>query len=216
MKPARFIVAGLSGLALAVVLVTGVSQTPTAQAQVGPTRLTLAAGSEARFRAHEVFVVQSMPNEAVGTTREVSGVIVLGPDGAILADQSLITVGLSSLQSDTDRRDAYIKRHTLQVDQFPNATFVPTSAEGLPAPLPTSGQLSFLLNGDLTLRDVTRPAVWTVLAELGETEVLGQAATSIILADFGMEKPTVGPILSIEDQIVLELDFRAVREALLE
>ena len=214
MRTARLTAAWLAGLALA--LLVGVGQAPTAQAQMGATRLTLVEGSEARFRAQEVFVVQSLPNEAVGTTRDVSGAIVVAPDGAILADQSLINVGLSSLQSDTDRRDAYIKRNTLQVDLFPTATFVPTSAEGLPAPLPTSGQISFLLNGDLTIRDVTRPAVWSVVAELGEVEVLGQAATSIILTDFGMEKPTVGPVLSIEDEIVLEIAFRTVRETLFE
>jgi polyisoprenoid-binding protein YceI len=208
---------GLWFMALVLALAVGLLSGPEAvSAQGQATRLTIAPGSEARFRAREVLVGRTLPSEAVGVTRDVSGAVAIAPDGAILADQSAIVVDLRNLQTDTDRRDAFIKSNTLEVDQYPTVTFVPTAAEGLPNPLPGSGHASFLLIGDLTIRDATQPAVWNVTADFAETMVTGLAATSITFDQYGMEKPTVSRVLSIEDEFKLEIDFHTVREALLE
>lgn len=61
---------------------------------------------------------------------------MLGPNGAILPDQSKITVDLTQIASDQSRRDNYIKQNTLEVDKFPSTEFVPREARGLPNPLP--------------------------------------------------------------------------------
>jgi polyisoprenoid-binding protein YceI len=212
----RFSGLWLMALALAVGLVSGAGSVHPVQAEGEATRLSLVAGSEARFRAREVLVGRSLPSEAVGVTQDVSGVVTVAPDGAILADQSAIVVELRNLRTDTDRRDAFIKNETLQIDQYPIVTFVPTAAEGLPVPLPGSGQASFLLIGDLTIRNVTQPAVWNVTADFSETEVNGLATTSLTFEQYGMEKPSVSRVLSIEDELKLEIDFRTSREALLE
>ena len=212
----RFTGLWLMVLALAIGLLNSPGAVETVKAEGQATRLSLAPGSEARFRAREVLVGRSLPSEAVGVTQEVSGVVSVAPNGAILADQSAIVVDLRNLQTDTDRRDAFIKNNTLQVGQYPTVTFVPTAAEGLPNPLPGSGQASFLLIGDLTIRDVTQPAVWTVTANFAETEVTGQATTSITFEQYGLEKRLFARVLSIEDEFKLEIDFRTAREALLE
>ena len=117
------------------------------------------AASTASYHAHEQLVGRTLPSEAVGTTAGVSGSLAFAADGTIVADQSKISVDLSKLQSDESRRDNFIKGNTLQTSRYPMATFVPTAVQGLPSPLPTSGQVTFQLLGDLTVHGVTKPVI---------------------------------------------------------
>jgi len=172
-----------------------------------------AASSKASYHAQEQLAGRNLPSEAVGTSNGVSGTIVLNPDGSVVADQSQIKVDLSKLTSDESRRDNYIKGSTLQTNQFPMATFTPRQVQGLPTPLPTSGQATFQLLGDLTVHGVTKPVTWQVTAQFDPSNVSGNATTNVNLSDFGMTPPKAGPVLSIEDGLTLELVFSAAREA---
>jgi len=167
------------------------------------------SSSQASYHAHEQLVGRTLPSEAVGTSKAVSGSIVLGPDGSIVPDQSQISVDLSKLTSDESRRDTFIKSSTLQTSRYPTATFVPRQAQGLPTPLPTSGQLTFQLAGDLTVHGATKPVTWQVAAQFDGANVSGDATTSVNITDFGMSPPKAGPVLSIEDGLTLELAFSA-------
>jgi polyisoprenoid-binding protein YceI len=172
------------------------------------TRVDLAAGgSEARYRAQETLSGRGF-NEAVGRTAGVTGAIVLNADGTVAADQSKISVDLTTLASDSGMRDNYIKRNTLQTEQYPTADFAITSAPGLPSPLPTSGTASFQMVGDLTVHGVTRPTTWDATATFEDGQVTGTASTTVLISDFGMEPPKAGPVLSIEDSVKLELDVK--------
>jgi polyisoprenoid-binding protein YceI len=170
-------------------------------------------GSQARYRAREQFVGAQLPNDAVGTTTEVSGQIVVDAAHQVVRDASRVTVDLRLLQSDQRQRDQFIQQNPLQTSQHPTAEFVPTEVRGLPGTLPTSGALTFQLAGDLTVHGVTRPAVWDVQAQMNGGAATGTATTRVTLADFGMTKPQVARIMSIDDTIVLELDFRVASAA---
>jgi polyisoprenoid-binding protein YceI len=170
------------------------------------------AASSASYHAREQLVGRGLPSDAVGTTSGVSGALVLGADGSVLADQSTISVDLTKLKSDESRRDNFIQGNTLQTRQFPTATFTPRAIQGLGMPLPTAGQATFQLLGDLTVHGVTKPATWQVTAQFADTSVTGNATTSVNLTDFGMTPPKAGPVLSIEDGLTLELTFTANRE----
>ena len=178
-------------------------------------RLTVVPeGSEARYRVQERLVGRDLPNDAVGTTSDITGQIVVDPSGRVVPEQSRITVNMASLQSDSERRDNYIRQNTLETDRFPSAEFIAGEAPGLPFPLPTSGEERFQLVGDLTVHGVTRPATWEVTAQFGEEEVTAVASTQVSMTDFGMTPPRVGPVLSVGDEAVLELDARLRRDAL--
>jgi polyisoprenoid-binding protein YceI len=180
----------------------------------GATTLVLdASSSQVSYHAQEQLVGRSLPSAAVGTAPVVSGSIVLSPDGSIAADQSQIQVDLRKLKSDESRRDNFIQGNTLQTSRFPMATFVPREAQGLPSPLPTSGQLTFQLAGDLTVHGVTRPVTWQVNAQFDGGSVSGAATTNVNISDFGMSPPKAGPVLSIQDGLTLELAFSAARQA---
>jgi polyisoprenoid-binding protein YceI len=186
--------------------------TPAPAGAVGGVRLTIVAdGSEARYKAREVLAGQTLPNDAIGVTNGVAGAIALSPTGTVMKDQSKITVDLRNLKSDQSMRDGFLQRSTLNTDQYPNAVFVPSEVKGLPSPLPTSGEATFQILGDLTLRDVTRPATWEVTATFSPEGVTGLATTAFMLADYSIPKPSVPRVASIEDKITLELAFKAAR-----
>jgi polyisoprenoid-binding protein YceI len=194
---------------------TPVADAPAVERTSEGIRLVLdPTSSEARYRAREQLAGRALPSEAVGSTRTVSGTIVLDAAGTIVREASKVTVDLRSLRSDEQRRDNYIQRNTLKTDQFPTAEFVPTQIRGLPSP-PPAGELAFQLLGDLTVHGTTRPVVWEVTARVDDTEVVGTATTQVKITDFGMELPRVALVLSIEDAIVLEVDFRATRSPVL-
>lgn len=172
-----------------------------------------ASGTEASFRVREQLARLNAPSDAVGKTSAVKGSIVLTPDGKIVADQSKLTVDLSSLQSDSGMRDNFIKRSTLETARFPSAVFVPTEVRGLPSPLPTSGQQSFQLLGNLTIRDVTRPVTWDVTSQVEGDDLTGRATTTLTFQDFGLAKPSVAAVLSVNDEIRLEVAFHMTRSA---
>lgn len=165
------------------------------------------AESEARYRAREQLLGRSLPNDAVGRTNAVEGQIVFNSDGTIDSERSRFTVDLRTLQSDETRRDNYIKQNTLEVDRYPNAEFQPTTATGLPWPLPSNGQLQFQLEGNLTVHGVTKPVTWNVQATVEGQRITGTATTQVTFEDFGMTPPRVPVVLSLEDTITLELDF---------
>ena len=179
------------------------------QAQARAIRYVVATtGNEARYRVREQLVGFDLPNDAVGRTSQVTGAITVGADGKINREGSSFTVDLASIRSDNDRRDGYVRRNTLQTDSFPKAVFVPTAFEGLPATLPTAGDASFRLTGDLTIHGVTKPTTWQVKARRNASgTVSGAATTTFKFGEFNMTLPRAARVLSVDDSITLEFDF---------
>jgi polyisoprenoid-binding protein YceI len=106
-------------------------------------------------------------------------------------------------------RDNFVRRNVLQTSQYPDATFVPTQVSGLAWPLPQSGPVTFKLTGDLTIRDVTKPVTWDVSGNIQNgqnAQASGLATTSFKFEDFNLQQPQVPVVLSIVDNITLEVD----------
>ncbi len=189
------------------------SDTGAGPAAGGPIRLVVAPdGNEARYTVTEQLARLSFPSDAVGTTRAITGQIVLGADGKIVSSESKFVVDLTGLTSDSNRRDGFVQRETLSTATFPTAEFVPSDAPGLPSPLPTSGEVTFQLVGDMTIHGTARPTTWDVTATVNGQEITGSATTRFTFGDFGLTIPQVMSVLSIEDDIRLQYDFRLIPE----
>jgi polyisoprenoid-binding protein YceI len=171
--------------------------------------------SEARYVVQEQLAGNNLPNQAIGRTKSISGQIVGKMDGTLVPEESQIVVDVRTLASDVGMRDNFIQGTPLDTRQYPNVTFVPTSAPGLPLIVPESGASTFQLVGDLTIKDVTKPVTWEASCELvnGQTEGLCTANTTFTFGDFSLEQPRVGRVLSIEDNIRLEVDLYLQRVA---
>jgi polyisoprenoid-binding protein YceI len=211
-------------VALVSVLVL-VSGAPYVEAQSNPTPAAAAAtgvkldvtdGSQVRYRVREQLVGISFPNDAVGSTSGLKGALVFRPDGTIDPTRSKLTVDLTTLKSDQEMRDGYVQRRVLETEKFPTAEFVPRRAEGAPFPLPTApgSQAGFKLIGDMTIHGVTKEVVWTVVATFSETKVAGLATTSFPFAQFGLTKPSIARLMSVDDTIQLEIDFKTLKSGL--
>ena len=175
-------------------------------------KLEITTGTRARYRVQEQLAGINFPSEAVGTTDTITGAIIVNPDGSIAPD-SKIVVDLRTLSSDQSLRDNYIQTRTFESAKFPMLEFAPRKAVGLPAPLPAGGQAQagFQLIGDTTLHGVTKETTWNVVATFGAASVGGRATTTVDFAMFNMTKPTLARLLSVDEKIHLEIEFRCTR-----
>jgi polyisoprenoid-binding protein YceI len=200
------------GLGLADTLAQGRASVPPPD-PTKPHKLEITTGTTARYKVREQLAGISFPSDAVGTTQGVTGAIVVKPDGSIDAALSKLTVDLKTLTSDQQMRDGYIQNRTLETAKFPTMEFVPKRAVGLPAPLPAGmqAQAGFQLIGDLTLHGVTKEATWNVVATFGNELVGGRATTTIDYASYNLTKPSLARLVSVDDKIELEIEFRCKR-----
>ena len=173
--------------------------------------LEIMDGSYASYRVTEQLAGISFPNDAIGTTPTVAGTMVIAADGSI-APGSKLTIDLRNLKSDQDQRDGYVKNRTLEVEKFPYAEFVPTKIQGLPLMIPTQGQTGFQLTGNMTIHGVTKEVTFQGIATFGrDSTVAGRGKTSFSFGTFGLTKPTLARLISVEDKIDLEVVFRFKR-----
>lgn len=187
----------------------GVAAADTGQA----VRLIVAPeGNEARYRVREQLVNLDLPNDAVGATSGITGQLVLDASGAVVTDESKFVIDVTTLKSDKERRDGYLQRRTLETEQYPTVTIVPTSLRDLPWPLPTAATFTFELDGDVTIKSATRSVRWQVNATVQDGVFSGTATTSFPFEAFDLTQPKVSVVLSVENEIRLEYDFRLVAD----
>ena len=181
---------------------------PPAPASEGGVTITIGDGTVARYVIGEQLANRDLPNDAIGETSNVSGTIVFDAAGNVVPSQSTLAVDVSTLESDSGRRDNYLRGNSLQTGTYPEARLVVNEAVDLPWPLPDSGEAAFTLIGDFTVRDVTKVVKWDVTAQFG-AEITGQAAAVFTFDYFELSKPRLAFILSLDDEIRLEIDFAA-------
>ena len=186
----------------------GASPQASPAAEVAYTFTVDAEQSTARYRAQEELSGIGA-NEAVGETNAIIGTLLFDANYQPVAG-SRIDVDLRTLKSDETRRDNFLYDNVLETGQFPLATFIVTGVEGLEGGLPDGEEVTFKLTGDLTLHGVTNAATWDVTVTRDGDALTGSATTTFVLADYDMEKPIIGPVVSIDDDIVLEIDVTAM------
>jgi len=187
------------------------AQTQGLPRQTTPIQLDVTDGSSASYRVQEQLAGVNFLNDAVGTTQSVTGTLMLEPDGSVNNVKSKLTIDLRSLKSDQERRDGYIQKRTLETDKFPFAEFVPRRVQGLPSPFPTSGQAGFQLTGDMAIHGMTSEVTWTGVATFTSNQVVGRATTNFNFSTFGLMKPQLARVLSVDEKIQLEVVFKFKR-----
>ena len=185
------------------------TETASPARDAGSVTITVNDGTTAKYIVGERLARRSLPNDAVGETNDVTGTIVFNEDGSVASEASVLIVGVDRLGSDESRRDNFLRRSSLESSSFPDAKYAVTGAEGLAWPLPTEGSVSFKLIGDMTIRDATSSVTLDVDAQFAGDSITATASTVITFDQFDMSKPRLAFILSVEDEIRLELDIQA-------
>lgn len=89
-----------------------------------PTRYVIAPdGNEARYRVREQRLHHDLPSDAVGKTTAITGGISITSNGTVDTAASRITIDVTTLESDQERRDSYVKHRTLETEQYPSVVF---------------------------------------------------------------------------------------------
>jgi polyisoprenoid-binding protein YceI len=183
--------------------------TPSSAAATGA--WTVSDTSKATASVREQLVGVNLPSDAVLVAKGAKGTFTLKDDGTFSSD-SKITFDLTTLTSDSSQRDGFVKMDTLQTRQFPTAELVPTKASGLTVPLPSSGEFTFKLTGQMTIHGRTKEVTFDVTARRSGNELTATAtaAPTWKFADFGMTAPSVPfRVVSVVDEIRLVVDLVA-------
>jgi polyisoprenoid-binding protein YceI len=154
-------------------------------------------------------------NTVVGATSGINGVITVSMDNPAGSQIGPIQIDARAFQTDSRMRDGAIQRFILQSqqDEFQYITFTPTSIEGLPAKAAGAGQsISFKVNGNLTIRDVTQPVTFdTTVTQASDSQLTGTAKAKVTRAAFKLEIPRVPSVADVTDDVALEFQFVATK-----
>ncbi len=179
------------------------------------------SGSEVVFRISQDesqvgYTINEVLNGAdktvIGTTTEVAGDILLNLSDLSQSEIGEISINARTFATDDDRRDNSVARFILQSESDENEfiTFVPTSMSALPESAAVGDTLEFEVKGDLTIAGLTQAITFDVTATLeSEDQLVGTAQTAVNYADFNLSIPDVPFVASVEDSVVLTLDFVA-------
>jgi len=168
------------------------------------------AQTTASYSVYEDLIFENKPNnDAIGSTHSVQGSFKIKTGDSPLVTSMNITVDLSTLQSDSQRRDHYIKQNSLETDQYPNATFVSVSTSGLPSTYTDGQTVHFQLTGNLTMHGTTNKEVFDVQGKVVGNTITGTATSTIYMTDFGIQPPNLANIAIAQNKVVITLDFTA-------
>ena len=165
--------------------------------------------SEVRFIIHEE--LRGRPVDVVGSTHQVAGEAALDLDDLSSARFGKIQVNARTFATDEEMRNRMIRNRILSTDEYEFIDFQPTSVSGLPSRAAVGDTVPFQLNGDVTIRDITRPL--SLDAELhvdSESELTISATAKLSRADFEIMIPQVPSVANVGDEIQLEIEAVAV------
>jgi polyisoprenoid-binding protein YceI len=154
--------------------------------------------SEFGYRVEEVLF--GVNTTATGRSNQITGSMTI-EGTAVTAGE--FTVDVATIESDEDRRDSQFRGRIMEVDRFPDATFVLTQPIDF-GTVPAAGQqVTATANGELTLHGVTRPVTFGVTAEAGDGRLGVLGNIPVLFADYEIDNPSTSGVTT-EDNGLLE------------
>ena len=106
------------------------SEDPIPKTNQGILKILLTNESIARYRIKEQLVRRNLPNDAIGETKSIKGELFIDTKNNSIHKISTIEVDLTTLKSDSSRRDRYLKTRSLESDKYPTAKFTTEDIQG--------------------------------------------------------------------------------------
>ena len=168
----------------------------------------VAEESEARFIIEEELLGQ--PKTVIGATSAISGELMVDAANPAASAIGPIQIEAGTFVTDDNRRNGAIRRFILQTSQYQFITFNTTELVGLPDAVAVGDEIEFEINGDLTVRDITNPALFVItLQVVSESELRGSAATIVAREDYNLTIPQVPSVANVGTELIVEFDFVA-------
>ena len=165
----------------------------------------IATDSIVGYRVKEVIVAQS--TEGVGRTSAVKGTLNIVGEQVTEAEFS---VDMTTLKSDSSRRDKQVNTRILDTATYPTATFTLKQPITLTPEALAGSDLTTQATGTLTLRGVTKDIELTLIARLSGDVIEVNGSIEIIFADWSIPDPSISAIV-VEDRGQLEFLLRFTR-----
>ena len=184
----------------------------TTAAPVSPDSLagtwTAAEGSIAGYRVREKLAQLPAKSDAVGRTQDVNGsVTIQGTGDAFTVTAADLTVDVTTLVSDSDRRDGQIKRRGLETNTYPTATFKLTQPVAIPAEAVAGTAVTVQATGDMTIHGVTKSVTIPLQTQLNGSKIELVGSLTFPMSDFGIDPPTIAGIVDVESDATLEFQL---------
>ena len=150
-------------------------------------------GSEATFTVGEVLTSLPLPIEAVMRTEDLSGEVHL--DGR----ESRVNIDLQTLTSDQEFRDRWSRNRLF--GQHPTGTFILPTTIPLPEGFTDGDTVDTEVTGTLELLGQTFPVTFEIQARDDGDVIVILGKTTFTWDEFNIEKPTARSVVSIEDEV---------------
>lgn len=165
-------------------------------------------GSEVTFELDED--LRGERTTVVGSTNQVAGEMALNLADLSTAQLGVIQLNARTLLTDNSFRNRAIQNEILETGAYEFVTFSPTAISGLPASAAVGEEINFTVAGDLTIRDITQPVTFDIVAVAqSETELTGRATTTVERAAYNLVIPQVPQVANVEESVALTITFTA-------
>ena len=164
--------------------------------------------SEVRFELDED--LRGVRTTVVGATNQIAGQIAFDLSDLSTAQVGEILINARTLATDNNFRNRAIQNEILDTGDFEFISFVPTAVNDLPASAVVGEEISFTIEGDLTIRDITEVVTLEVVATaVSETQITGTATATVLRDTYGLTIPEVPSVANVENEVDLIISFVA-------
>lgn len=163
------------------------------------------ADSVVGYRVKEILFGQD--TEGVGRTSDVTGSLVIANNEVTSAEFS---VNMTTIKSDSSRRDRQVNNRILDTATFPTATFALNDPIALTPEALAGSDFTANTTGTLTLRGVTKTVPVALTARLVDNVIEVNGNIEIVFAEWQIPDPSVSAIV-VEDRGLLEFLIRFSR-----
>ena len=163
------------------------------------------ADSVVGYRVKEILFGQD--TEGVGRTSDVTGSLVIANNEVTSAEFS---VDMTTIKSDSSRRDRQVNNRILDTATFPTATFALNESIALTPEALAGSDFTANTTGTLTLRGVTKTVPVALTARLVDNVIEVNGSIEIVFAEWQIPDPSVSAIV-VEDRGLLEFLIRFSR-----
>ena len=157
------------------------------------------------YRVKETIVGQK--TEGVGRTSEITGSLTIVDEQVTAAE---FTVDMTTLKSDSTRRDRQVNTRILDTVNFPTATFTLKEPITLTPEALAGSDFSVDTTGTLALRGVTKDIDLTLIARLVDDVIEVNGSIQIVFTDWSIPDPSISSIIVV-DRGLLEFLVRFKR-----